>query len=309
MSFICGSLMYVWLISAGVEGNETQGESSNHELCSTDDSLGTGEVLGYDMALYTRPLPKEESSNESRELSVFLVETVRSGEVRWQRVIGEKKIAGDSEGWQVFHLSEEPYTPERFCIEMHVVDSVRGYLNYTLIKETFVVDISRPEEHNKQPVIVKYVHKQVSALGISPFVPSNDPFPFLGGSFSSFDDDNDNDTGLPPTDSREKRSDDCTLQTNLVTTSDYFTADIVAPKTVDVGSCFDLREYGKVQLTSGLVPAESKPESLTEVCRSIETEDLEVLLYSGLIGSFSIDTIPNAIIKNCGHVPVKTGTI
>ena len=243
------------------------------------------------------------SSAETR--SVFIIETI--GDL-WQQMLGEKTIPRDTAaGWQVFHLSERVNTDTQFCVNIHVLDRQRGLLNRSSIGEMFVLDKTRPHELDKQPLLVKYTRKQQSSVGVSPFVPSPDPFPFFGQSFtgSTAPPLTDQPTS-PPTESRDKRSSDdeeCTVEENPVNLSHY---NVVAPGTIDIGRCSGEVPRRVDIHNKHIGPAEEKYEqqSLEGTCSPIEYDDLYLLSYSQLHSAYSMETLPNAIVKKCGRMPL-----
>ena len=256
----------------------------------------SGDVLGYDLVLFRRAPPLD---SEGRTLTVFLIETVGSSEGEWQRVIARRTVQGEEGGWQVFRLKDRLSTSELFCVQVHVRDNERGHLNRSLIREEFVLgDSVSSHEANKMPVFVKYIRRQLPPSGISPLVPSDDPFPFFRGGFGSDDGDGDSE------DQRKRRSSDCAVHNHIVDLSDHFESEVAAPTSVDVGRCSRGRENGKVR--------DENDRSTTDEgvsageCIATETEDLTVLL--NYRDSLFMTAIPDAIVKKCGQL-VVTGDI
>ena len=272
-------------ICAGTESNETTETQKKYELCASEKGSEAGQRLGYDIVLYMRP-----HSDTTQRHIVVITEFVHEEQGQpWEQTLAHTITRGDSSsGWQVIHLHERRSTNITFCFNISVWDSARGRLNRSSISEVFVTDRSRPLELNVLPVIVKYTSKQQTSSGVSPFVPSPDPFPFFGH-FT---------TPPPteaPTESRRKRSNECTLEDNPVNL--YFpNSPVVAPRRANINRCFG-------GAAKRLEPQEEEKRQFLEgVCRPTQFEDLNVLRYSQLHNSFFTDIIPNAIIKQCGHV-------
>ena len=275
-----------------------------------DDGLEAGHILGYDLALYRRPTAQNTSS-PLPDYIALVTETVWNEHGGWQQVLSDKNIDGNATGWQVFHLAGRHNPNTSFCVKINMLGS-RGFLNRSSIQEVFVTNKNKAHESTKQPVIAKYIDKHMQPPGVSPFVPSTDPFPFFNDSFSAPRETTAKTTtgttsDLPtelPTEQRDKRSDECTVEENPVNLSGYFDHDVVAPRRVNLGRCSGqaARKYDAGAYKVPTPEEEDVQQSFDSICHPMEFEDLTVLIYSQLHDNLFFETIPNTVIKKCGHL-------
>ena len=150
--------------------------------------------MGYDLILYKRPVLQSNASMYNEDLLILLTETVYVANFSWVQILGYRRIVRATEGWLVFHLNARLngyLTPPGFCIRVHIV-LARQNINSTLytllgrglIEDVFILEESRPNELPLQPVIAVYIQKPIPPSGVSPFIPSPDPFPFIKRSLS-----------------------------------------------------------------------------------------------------------------------------
>ena len=270
-------------ICAGTEYN-----AETYELCSSVSAAG--KTVGFDVVLYMRPSVTTNST--AQRYLMIITEIVRESEGDpWLQILAHKTILGDTaRGWKVFHLVKRQSTNTTFCFNIDVRDRQRRLLNHSSISEMFVTDKDRPHELHMQPVIAQYTHTPQPSLGVSPFVPSLDPFPFY------FTDS----TAPPPTEtptgSLRKRSNECRVEENPVNLSEYYPDhQVVAPNTVNIRRCSG-------GATHRVETGEVKQQSFDGLCGPTQFEDLTVLRYSTPHNMLFTDTIPSAVIQKCGHV-------
>ena len=234
----------------------------------------TNGTLGSDIILYKRHTPDA----MFEYLEVFITEKVRVEDFELEQLISYRRITREALGWQVFHLIRRincGIKTQKFCVNVLVRVQANGtctLLNISSIQEVFALEIS-----NQLPFRTLFIFRALNTTD-RPFIPSPDPFPFLKRS-------------LPESDNYE-----CSVRENIVNLSDILPHNILAPKTANIGKCFyqAQQERGSIDLTS----EEKQP---SRICRPTLFDDL-VVLHSNEHGQVSIDTISNAIVKDCGHV-------
>ena len=240
--------------------------------------LAANGTLGSDVILYKRPTPNA----TFEDLQVFITETVRVEDFKLKQLISYRRIAREAMGWQVFHLGRrinDGIETRRFCISVLVRVQVNG--TYTLLNRSSIQEVFILEQSNRIPFRALYIFRPLNTTD-RPFTPSPDPFPFLKRS-------------LPERDSYSFS--ECSVREHIVNLTQH---NILAPKTANIGMCLGealtdqaQQERGSIDLTSG----EKQP---SRICQPTLFDDL-VVLHSNEHGKISIDTIPNAIVKDCGH--------
>ena len=257
------------------------------QICFDPAANGLGEILGSDIVLYKRSTPQE-SPFAFEELQVFITETVHVEDFEFEQLLSYRRIVREATGWQVFHLGKRinyGLETQRFCINVLVrvqANGITTLLNRTSIQAAFVL-----ERSNQQPIRALYIYKATDTTSTPPFIPSTDPFPFFKRS-------------LPQQLSVEPsgRSSECSVQEHIVNLSDVLQRNVLIPKTANLGKCSD--EQVKVEMGGTIKTSGEKQPS--RVCQPTVLDDL-VVVHSDEHGSISVDTIPNAIVKNCGYIP------
>lgn len=242
-------------------------------MCTSQGDTRLGKTLGYDAVLYKRPTPRgDDGCYIYEEFTIFITETV--GDDEWDDILSHQIIGSDTEGWQVFHLNERAngrLNRTLTTLTIHVLAKGKGnsthlLLNRMQLQDMFVLNDGRPDELDKQPVIVQYILKPVESSGVSPFVPSPDPFPFFKRSLLQ-----------PLSIEKENPNKQCPVEDKIVKLTDGFPHNnniLISPHTINIGRCGVL-------------------------CRPTKFADLELLSYSTSLNDMTIDIMPNATIKKC----------